>query len=220
MELKKEHWERVYTSEAPTDLSWFQTVPEMSLRLIAATGIRKDNAIIDIGGGTSLLVDTLLDAGFSNLTVLDISRSALDRAKARLGRRASQVDWLEADVTEFDAPKQFALWHDRATFHFLTEKTVRRKYVDNLRRALDPTGHVIIATFAIDGPLKCSGLEVVRYDATAISAELGNEFELAEVFDEAHVTPSGGQQLFSYFRFVRRANVRESRPLSARDRTT
>jgi 2-polyprenyl-3-methyl-5-hydroxy-6-metoxy-1,4-benzoquinol methylase len=214
MELNKEHWERVYASRAPSDLSWFQTVPETSLRLIAATSIRKDNAIVDVGGGTSFLVDTLLDAGFTNLTVLDVSRSALDRAKARLGRRAAQVDWLEEDVTEFDTPKQFALWHDRATFHFLTEKTDRRKYVHNLRRALEPTGHVIIATFAIDGPLKCSGLEVVRYDAPAMSAELGSEFELAEVFDEAHVTPWGAQQLFSYFRFVRCANVRESRSSS------
>jgi 2-polyprenyl-3-methyl-5-hydroxy-6-metoxy-1,4-benzoquinol methylase len=102
MELNREHWERVYASKAPSDLSWFQTVPEASLRLIAATGIRKDNAIIDVGGGTSRLVDTLLDAGFTNLTVLDVSRSALDRAKARLGRRAAQVDWLEEDVTEFD----------------------------------------------------------------------------------------------------------------------
>lgn len=202
---RKEHWDQVYQTKAPDDVSWFQTRPAFSLKLIEATGVGKDQGIIDVGGGASVLVDFLLDARFTNLAVLDISTAALEHARRRLDARAGYVEWFEADVTEFRAPQPFYVWHDRAVFHFLTEKTDRRKYVQTLKRALTPGGHVIIAAFAIDGPPKCSGLDVARYDSAGICAELGGEFQLLEQLDETHVTPWHTEQKFSYFHFARKA---------------
>lgn len=198
---RKDHWNQVYQTKAPDDVSWFQTQPAISLKLIEAAGIGKDEGIIDVGGGASVLVDFLLDAGFSKLAVLDISAAALEHARQRLGSRASLVEWCEADVTSFNPPRQFWLWHDRAVFHFLTDKADRQRYVETLQRTLTPGGQVIIASFAIDGPLKCSGLEVARYDAAAISAELGAGFQLVKQVDETHTTPWATEQKFSYFRF-------------------
>lgn len=202
---RKEHWEAVYQSKAPDDVSWFQPRPETSLRLFAAAGIGKDEGVIDVGGGASLLVDCLLDAGFLKLAVLDISGEALSLSRKRLGTRAAGVHWFEADVTEFRPPESFALWHDRAVFHFLTTPTDRTRYVESLKAALVPGGHVIIATFALDGPVKCSGLEVARYNAAGIAAELGVEFHFHEQVDETHRTPWQSEQRFSYFRFQRQA---------------
>lgn len=200
---RKGHWNQVYQTKATDDVSWFQSRPANSLKLIEASGVAKDAGIIDVGGGASVLVDFLLDTGFTRLAVLDISAAALEHARRRLGRRASLVKWFEADVTAFNAPHQFGLWHDRAVFHFLTDQADRQKYVQTLKRTLTPAGHVIIATFAIDGPMKCSGLDVARYDAPAIGAELGGEFRLVEQVNETHVTPWKTEQKFSYFRFAR-----------------
>jgi SAM-dependent methyltransferase len=201
---RKEHWEQAYQTNPPDDVSWFQQEPTLSLRLIAKTSVGKSEGIIDVGGGASVLVDHLLAAGFENVAVLDISRTALHHARTRLGPRAEKVAWFEADITTFRAPRPFAAWHDRAVFHFLTDPADRQKYVENLRQCLTPAGHVIIATFATDGPQKCSGLEVSRYDAPAISAELGADFKLMEQVDETHVTPWHTPQKFSYFRFARK----------------
>jgi SAM-dependent methyltransferase len=154
-----------------------------------------------------VLVDFLLDAGFSRMAVLDISAAALEHARLRLGKRANSVEWLEADVTTFRPGRRFGLWHDRAVFHFLTGKTDRQKYVETLKRTLIPRGHVILATFAIDGPPKCSGLDVSRYDAVGMRAEFGGEFQLLEQLDETHVTPWNTAQKFSYFHFVRKPLV-------------
>jgi len=205
---RQEHWNRVYQTKAPDDVSWFQTRPAISLKLIKATGVGKTQGVIDVGGGASVLVDFLLDAGFTRPAVLDISAAALALARQRLDGRADNVEWFEADVTEFNPLRQFNLWHDRAVFHFLTDKAHRQKYIQTLKRTLTPDGHVIIATFAIDGPLKCSGLPVARYDASAISAELGDEFQLMEQVNETHVTPWNTEQKFSYFRFVRNGTAR------------
>ena len=202
---RKEHWNQVYQAKAPDDVSWFQTRPAISLKLIEATGIGKDKGIIDVGGGASVLVDFLLDAGFTKLAVLDISAAALEHAKQRLGASAGNVEWFEADVTGFNPPHRFGLWHDRAVFHFLTDKADRQKYVQTLKRTLTPDGHVILATFATGGPLKCSGLDVARYDAPGICAELGAGFRLVEQVDETHVTPWDTRQKFSGFRFARNA---------------
>ena len=198
----KEHWNHVYQTKAHDDVSWYQSRPAASLKLIEACGVGKQEGIIDVGGGASVLVDFLLDAGFTRLAVLDISAAALAYAKERLGARAGDVEWFEADVTGFTSPHCFNLWHDRAVFHFLTDKPDRQKYVQTLKRTLTSDGYVIIATFAIDGPLKCSGLEVARYDASAIAAELGEGFRLLEQVDETHTTPWGTEQKFSYFRFA------------------
>jgi SAM-dependent methyltransferase len=199
----KVHWNKVYVTNAPDDVSWFQARPANSLKLIELSGVAKDAGIIDVGGGVSVLVDFLLDAGYRKLAVLDISAAALQHARQRLGQRASSIEWCEADVRTFNPPRRFGFWHDRAVFHFLTEQADRQRYVETLKRTLVADGRVIIATFAIDGPLKCSGLEVARYDAPAICAELGPQFQLVEQVDETHTTPWATEQKFSYFRFAR-----------------
>lgn len=200
---RKEHWSQVYQTKAPDDVSWYQTRPTTSLKLIEASSVAKDQGVIDVGAGASALVDFLLEAGFKRLGVLDISAAALQHARQRLGVRATSVEWFEADVTEFRPPHRFGLWHDRAVFHFLTDPVDRRKYVETVSRTLTPDGHVVIATFAIEGPVKCSGLDVARYDAPSLAAELGAGFQLREQVDEIHVTPWSTEQKFSFFRFTR-----------------
>ncbi len=198
---RRKHWNRVYQTRAPQSVSWFQRRPEVSLALIAASGVGKEAGIIDVGGGASVLVDHLLDLGYSNLAVLDISSAALDASRSRLGGRAAAVAWFEDDVTTFKPPRRFALWHDRAVFHFLTEAGDRVRYVATLRKALKPTGTVIIATFAPDGPPKCSGLDVARYDEHSIATELGAGFVLRETHRETHISPQNAEQRFNYFVF-------------------
>lgn len=198
------HWEQIYNTKTATEVSWYQTHPSLSLKLIEATGTKKDQSIIDVGGGTSVLVDWLLDKGFKKLAVLDISPSALEIAKARLGLRAKKVEWIVADATEFQPLHRFDLWHDRAVFHFLINEEDRRKYVNFLKKTLVPGGHIIIATFAIDGPKRCSGLDTVHYDIESMSAQLGNEFELLEKLDEVHTTPGSKEQKFTYFMYKRK----------------
>lgn len=201
---RKSHWDSVYSTKTPGELGWYQAHPEMSLRLIEASGIGKDEALIDVGGGASLLVDRLVAAGYRQVTVLDISAAALASAQTRLGVRADNVHWLAEDVTRFTPAGTYSLWHDRAVFHFLTDATERRAYLHAAERALNPGGQLIIATFALDGPEKCSGLPVVRYDAQSLAQEAGGNFELLESCGETHVTPGGGKQSFTYCRFRRR----------------
>jgi len=198
----KTHWERVY-ADGYEDVSWFQARPDLSLRLIKSSGVAKDAGIIDVGGGASPLVDCLLDEGYSPVAVLDISPTALRYVRDRLGSRARLVNWFEADVTTFDPPRRFGVWHDRAVFHFLMGAAERRAYVQILQRTLTPDGTVIIATFAMDGPRRCSGLPAERYDARKISGELGPKFSLIEEVSEVHRTPSSTGQAFSYFHFRR-----------------
>lgn len=197
----KDHWNEVYQNKGALAVSWYQARPEVSLRLIEAAGVSKSAGLIDVGGGASVLVDCLLDGGFTNLAVLDLSGIALRLAQQRLGLRAGQVCWFEADVLDFHPPRRYACWHDRAVFHFLTSAADRRKYAETLARALAPGGHVIIATFATTGPPKCSGLDVCRYDAESIRAELGSVLRFVEQVDETHFTPWNTEQRFSYFRF-------------------
>lgn len=198
----KSHWEKVYSSKAATSVSWFQTHAECSLRLIRGSGIAPTAAIIDVGGGASTLVDDLLDLGYSRLSVLDLAASALNTAKNRLGSHASRVDWIEGDVTQVVLPfEKFDLWHDRAVFHFMTSPQSRADYVRTLTQALKPGGHVIIATFAKDGPPQCSELPVMRYDAMALSLEFGTGFSLVHHEPESHLTPKGQIQPFVYCHF-------------------
>lgn len=195
----KLYWEKVYTDKSPLEVSWYQKEPELSLLMIQNSGVPKDALIIDVGGGTSVLVDRLLAEGYEHLAVLDISYKALAFAQERLGGRAQSIEWYEADITQFNPPHNFALWHDRAVFHFLTEAADRKKYVEVLKKTLRPGGHLILAAFAIDGPKKCSGLDIVQYDAEKLLKELGQEFTLMETAEEIHITPSNKEQLFSYF---------------------
>ena len=200
---RKEHWQNIYSEKSASDVSWYQAQPQLSLDLIRASGVGADKAIIDVGGGASVLVDRLHSCGYSKLSVLDISGNALACARNRLGAAAENIEWIQADITEFQPPHQYALWHDRAVFHFLTDKSDREKYVDVLERALLPDGHLIIAAFAIGGPVKCSGLDIVQYDAPRMSAELGDGFSLVEEQSEVHVTPAEKEQQFNYFYFTR-----------------
>ena len=200
---RKDHWEHVYSDKKSTEVSWYQQHPERSLDLIKATGIDMDARIIDIGGGASTLVDFLLDAGYKNLSVLDIAHSAIEQAKLRLGESAAKVEWIETDITSFSPAAVFDLWHDRAVFHFLSDEADRNRYLATLSRALEPGAHVIIATFGLDGPEKCSGLNVVRYSPDTMSAVLGDSFQLVETSTEEHTTPRETTQSFVYCRFKR-----------------
>lgn len=198
---RRAHWDQVWRTRKPEQVRWYQPEPRVSLELIAAAGIAQNAGIIDVGGGASVLADRLLDLGYTNLAVLDIAGAAMQVSRSRLGARAAAIAWHEADVTTFEPPRRYALWHDRAVFHFLTKPGDRRRYVATLRKALKPGGAVVIATFAPDGPPKCSGLDVVRHDEQSLGAELGEDFELREVRREIHRTPSQAEQRFIYCRF-------------------
>jgi SAM-dependent methyltransferase len=198
------HWQNVYKEKAENQVSWFQETPAVSLELIEAVDPKFDSAIVDIGGGASRLVDVLVREGYRDLSVLDVSENAIAMAKARLGELAEMVKWIVADVTQWEPTRRYDLWHDRAAFHFLTEAPERTAYVECLADALRPGGHAIIATFAMDGPERCSGLPVVRYDAARLSATLGNAFAFVETRRHDHRTPMGGVQRFQFSIFRRR----------------
>jgi SAM-dependent methyltransferase len=197
------HWEKVYTTKSENEVSWFQENPALSLELIAMARLTPDAAIVDVGGGASRLVDGLLARGFQNITVLDLSEAALLVAKARLGDQAKRVQWVVADVTTWEPPRTYDLWHDRAAFHFLTDDSARSAYVDRLKKALNRPGHVIIGTFAPDGPERCSGLPVARHDAVSLATTLGAEFELLDTRRHEHVTPWESTQAFQFSTFRR-----------------
>ena len=193
------HWENVYETKAVTEVSWFQEHAETSFRLIERAGVAKTGQIIDVGGGASTLVDDLLNAGYRNVTVLDISAQALHAAQGRLGPQAAAVTWIAADITAAHLPRRhYDVWHDRAVFHFLTEEENRRKYVEAVQRSVKPGGHVIVATFGPNGPLQCSGLPVRRYDPDGLHDEFGDAFQLVEHMSEEHHTPFGTVQQFIY----------------------
>lgn len=198
MEIKN-YWDKVYAAKAATSVSWYQEHAECSLSLLHKTGITRSAAIIDVGGGASTLVDDLLAEGYSDVTVLDLSAAALSAARLRLGTLAAKVKWLDADVTKADLPRhRYDVWHDRAVFHFLTEPELRQAYVEQVFRSVKPGGHVIVATFAEDGPIQCSGLPVMRYSASDLHAQFGEAFTLVKHVEEAHHTPSGDVQQFVY----------------------
>jgi trans-aconitate methyltransferase len=206
MESRKAHWNKVYSERKPDEVSWYQAEPTLSLALISRSGAALDTPVIDVGGGASVLVDRLMDKGFRDLSVLDLSGAALAYAKERLGKDAARVQWIEADVTAFKPARTWGLWHDRAVFHFLTEPGDRAAYAALLRAALVPGGHLVMAAFAPDGPEKCSGLPVQRYDSKALLKELGAGFRLLAEEGETHATPWDTTQKFRYF-LLRRAHA-------------
>lgn len=194
---QKAHWEKVYGTKAPDAVSWYRPHLETSLALIERAAPERTAAIIDVGGGASTLVDDLLERGYENITVLDISQTAIDVARKRLGAASEGVHWLAGDVTEVALPAQaYDVWHDRAVFHFLTAPEQRAAYVRQVLRAMKRGGHVIVSTFGPEGPVKCSGLDVMRYDAEALHAEFGARFRLVESSKEIHQTPFGTTQQF------------------------
>jgi SAM-dependent methyltransferase len=199
---RQAHWNRVYASKSETEVSWYQAEPALSLQLIRQF-CPAGGSVIDVGGGASLLLDRLLDEHFKKLAVLDISAEALGRSKARLGAKADEVQWLVGDVTELTTLGEFDIWHDRAVFHFLTDQEDRRRYAQLAAQTLPAGGHLILATFAGDGPTRCSGLDVCRYDVLSARKELGDAFSIVGELNETHTTPWGKPQNFFYGVFRR-----------------
>ena len=201
----KQHWEDIYAKKGTQEVSWFQAMPAVSLDLFAEYRVPRNARIIDVGGGDSLLVDHLLDRGFNDVTVLDISGKALTKAQERLGDRAAQVQWIEADATSFDAPQPFDVWHDRAVFHFLTSETDVDRYIEQLARLLKPGGLLILATFSGNGPEKCSGIPVHRYSEAEMMARLQKVCDRIKCFTIDHVTPFDTVQNFLFCAFRKAA---------------
>ena len=198
---RQTHWESVYTTKGEKEVSWFQERPEISLEFIAATGAGPNSAIVDIGGGASRLVDALLDDGYRKLTVLDLSKAALAASRERLGLCGETVTWVAADVTTWRPSEHYGVWHDRAAFHFLTDEKDRHAYVLRLEQALREGGEAIIGTFALNGPERCSGLPVMRYDSSGLTAVLGPKFRLLASREAERRTPWGASQVFQFSRF-------------------
>lgn len=199
----RSHWEEVYTTKAETAVSWYQPHSARSLELITSAAPDHSAAIVDIGGGASRLVDDLIARGYTDLTVLDVAEAALAKSRVRLGSDAGKVDWIVADITTWRPPRVYDVWHDRAVFHFLTEPGQQAAYLAALQAGTAGGSTVVIATFALDGPEKCSGLPVQRYSPTTLSARLGPAFRLTGEAEETHETPWGSEQRFNYATFQR-----------------
>lgn len=202
MKNNSHHWNKIYATRQPNEVSWTQEIPKTSLDFIHSFLLSKKAGIIDIGGGESKLVDYLLDEGYENITVLDISKKALDRAKKRLGDKAEKVNWVVSDITEFKPAASYDLWHDRATFHFLTTAEQIEKYLSTARQSVN--GYMTIGTFSTEGPTKCSGLEIKQYDEQTLTAALENGFEKLKCITEDHTTPFNTTQNFLFCSFKRR----------------
>lgn len=200
---RHDHWQNVYHTKGEREVSWFQENPTISLDMIRSVEVPASASIIDIGGGSSRLVDSLLDAGFKSISVLDLSENALDAAKARLGVRSDDVDWIVADVTTWQPSRTYDVWHDRAAFHFLTDKDDQASYAKCVHNAVKQGGFVIIGTFAPDGPESCSGLPIVRHDADSLKNTLGSTFVLLDSQKHDHYTPGGAVQKFQFSLFRR-----------------
>jgi 2-polyprenyl-3-methyl-5-hydroxy-6-metoxy-1,4-benzoquinol methylase len=196
----KQHWENIYQTKSADEVSWTQAVPEVSLKLINSIGLQKDAAIIDIGGGDSNLVDHLLDEGYTNLTVLDISSSAIEKAKTRLGHKAHLVKWIVSDILNFNPETTFQLWHDRAAFHFQTEPNAIEHYLEQVQKA--HAEHLIIGTFSVNGPIKCSGINIHQYDENSLPETFTSIGYLNEACErQLHTTPFGTTQDFIFCKF-------------------
>ncbi len=216
----RDHWNRVYQTKGVDEVSWYQPEPRVSLGLIREVAPSPSSRIIDVGGGASFLVDRLIESGYRDLSVLDLSGLALSIVRSRLGAQAQFVEWLEADVLDVRLPGAYDVWHDRAVFHFLTKPEDRRRYVEQVRRSVRPGGHVIVATFSEGGPTNCSGLDVMRYDPGALYSEFGEGFDLVKSRPEKHRTPLGSAQSFVYCLFRTAANARRSAPEGQNRHTT
>ncbi|RMA58497.1 class I SAM-dependent methyltransferase [Ulvibacter antarcticus] len=202
---RKEHWEKVYKTKNPDQVSWTQEIPKTSVEFINSFGLKKTAKIIDIGGGDSTLVDFLLEEGFENVTVLDISSKSLEKAKNRLGEKATKVNWIVSDITEFEPNTTYDVWHDRATFHFLTTTEQIEKYLKIARKSV--SGFLIIGTFSQNGPKKCSGLEIKQYNEKELTSELNDGFQKIKCVTEDHLTPFDTKQNFLFCSFKRQLNL-------------
>ena len=205
MENNKEaHWQTVFATKAETDVSWYQQKPETSIQLIQACKLAKNAKIIDVGGGDSYLIDSLLELDYTNLFLLDISENAIERAKKQLGEKAANVTFIVSDSLEFVSEEKFDVWHDRASFHFLTDEKEIMKYKSNVVASLNPKGHYILGTFSEDGPKKCSGLDITQYSVEKLEAIFDGDFELENCFTEDHLTPFDTTQNFIFAHYIKR----------------
>ncbi len=197
----KDHWEKIYESRQETDFSWFQPYPKTSIEFIKLFDLPKDARIIDIGGGDSHLVDALIELGYTNISVLDISANAIERARKRLGSKAAMVQWIVCDITEFESDVMFDFWHDRAAFHFLTDDDQIAKYLSIVQKNLAPHGYLVLGTFSENGPNKCSGLDIHQYSVASMSAVFEKDFKRIKCIEENHSTPSHTVQNFVFCAF-------------------
>lgn len=204
MNASKEHWEKIYNTKEEKDFSWFQPYPKTSIEFIKLFSLPKNARIIDIGGGDSHLVDALIELGYTNIHVLDISAKAIERARQRLGEQAKIVNWIVSDVTEFESGIQFDFWHDRAAFHFLTSEDQICKYLDIVRKSLSPDGYLVLGTFSEKGPEKCSGLEIKQYSEKSMSSLFEKEFKRIKCIEENHSTPFNTIQNFVFCSFQKK----------------
>ena len=208
-QTSKKHWENVFATKQPTEVSWFQTYPQTSIDFIELFKLPLTANIIDIGGGDSCLVDVLLEKGYQNVTVLDISANALKRAKKRLGKKAKQVNWIVSDITDFKPQIKYDFWHDRAAFHFLTTNEAIYKYVAIAENTINKNGYLILGTFSENGPKKCSGLEITQYNETSMNARFEVSFKKIKCITENHITPFNTTQNFLFCSFQKTANCNE-----------
>lgn len=200
----KDHWERIYETKVETEFGWFQEYPQTSIDFINLFNLSKDAKIIDIGGGDSHLVDALIELGYTNIYVLDISAKAIQRAKDRLGHRAQHVNWIISDITEFTPDVSFDFWHDRAAFHFLTTEEQISRYLTTVSKAIQPNGYLVLGTFSESGPKKCSGLEIKQYSAASMSHLFEQDFKRIKCIEENHATPFNTLQNFVFCSFQKR----------------
>lgn len=198
---RKTHWENIYNTKQPNEVSWFQAYPKTSMAFVELFDLKKNSKIIDIGGGDSHFVDALIDKGFTNVTVLDISAKAIERAKARLGKKAEQVKWIVSDIAEFEPQEKYELWHDRAAFHFLTHEQQADKYVEIANKGIEKDGYLVLGTFSESGPMKCSGLVIKQYSETTMSAKFEKYFKRIKCITEDHQTPFNTVQNFLFCSF-------------------
>lgn len=204
---RKKHWEEIYQSKQLNEVSWFQPTPQTSLDFINEFSVSPTAKIIDVGGGDSLLVDHLLDLGYMDITVLDISESALKRAKERLGHRASEVKWIVSDAATFKPTEKYDFWHDRAAFHFLTEEQEIESYLENAQRSVKPDGILVLGTFSEEGPQKCSGIKIKQYSESSISSRLQKDFKKIKCVTNDHKTPFDTIQNFIFCSFKKRSTT-------------
>lgn len=197
----KQHWEKIYETKEETDFSWFQPYPKTSIEFISLFKLPKEAKIIDIGGGDSYLVDALLEMGYSNISVLDISSKAIDRTKERLGAKAETVQWIISDITEFEPTVEYDFWHDRAAFHFLTTEVQIFRYLSIVNKAIKKEGYLVLGTFSKSGPFKCSGLEIKQYTEASMSLLFEKDFKRIKCVEETHVTPFNTMQNFVFCSF-------------------
>lgn len=207
MQDMKEYWENVWTRKKSNEVSWYQKDPKISIDLILSTNLSKDARIIDVGGGDSNLVDRLLDRGFKDITVLDISAKALERTKERLGKNAEMVKWIECDIRELESGDRYDVWHDRALLHFLTSEEDLKNYVELTRKYVKEGGYLILSTFSTKGPMMCSGLDTKQFSEESMKKLFSSGFEHVKSFEEKHMTPFGTDQIFIYSVFKKMNNL-------------